>query len=987
MISRRRCNTTITPSDCRRARALVSLADMSNAFASLRRDVLLTSFSRHGSGGDASSSGACAAAGGKSPSAACDALARSLRRGEYEDVLRSDVVRRALGLASATEVTVSDVDAHYAAVSRRVVTAARAERDGSGDEDEAFAIAVAGVAALYIFVRSTVTGPRTEKATATPFVDDAAKETSDAWDAYARERLSLDGEDLLGRCDMPQYLLLARIILLDRFVDSLAWVRALDVPALTLKAARAAMPTERVFARDSHDALCVWFAARVAITHQRALAGQSPTLRGELLGLHAYNLVTFTPVRIEGQTAHRDEIMFESMARLEASLMEHQYGHVDSAYMLQRGAAIALGLSHEITGALGYRTVHQQNAKTQLVLNVDMESKDWGDSDDEVDDGGSEQAGELDIEGSSQAMARIATELVGLSEDGSQVLTKPRLVEGAPPSMQLPSAAQAVLIAAAITVRKKQADDGLRSYEMAPYTEFVGSQEKSQPILRAATTVLTSRHERDRARTRERSLLVLEDLVQTLERAHPKVSSRMRYVFSTWFPPAATLKKELGEQLVSIGMVGAALELFEEVELWDPLIVCLSLLGKKQQAADLVRRRLDADDRNPKLWCALGDALDDEQYYWKAWDVSGERNARARRSLARRAAAREDWAAAAEHWMSALKINPLFPDGWFSGGYACLKCDRTDEALAAFVRCTQIDVENGQAWNNVAALSIRLERFTAAHTALCEAIKHQRTSWHTWENHAMVCAKVGKFATSALALLKVLELTQGARVHIETIQTLVERVREAREDPEGAKWIQDAANWDEEEAAAKEEEEESWANTEMGDLAADMLEAFSGIELPSMSYAPKTESAHPSGMPRVALQLEAALEQVLVRSATGGSAGERKVKETSQIWALMAEFKTILGQHEEATDARLKSVRALDSSGWRRDIESYEDYAVATKFMVNAVMSDIEAGRGGSADSLRLHLKSVVKVGEKQGFEESDAYAQMSSLLEKVSST
>ena len=59
-------------------------------------------------------------------------------------------------------------------------------------------------------------------------------------------------------------------------------------------------------------------------------------------------------------------------------------------------------------------------------------------------------------------------------------------------------------------------------------------------------------------------------------------------------------------------VVGAALDLFEEVELWDALIVCLSLLGKKQQAADLVRRRLDADDRNPKLWCALGDALEDD---------------------------------------------------------------------------------------------------------------------------------------------------------------------------------------------------------------------------------------------------------------------------------------------------------------------------------------------------------------------------------------
>ena len=183
----------------------------------------------------------------------------------------------------------------------------------------------------------------------------------------------------------------------------------------------------------------------------------------------------------------------------------------------------------------------------------------------------------------------------------------------------------------------------------------------------------------------------------------------------------------------------------------------------------------------------------------------------------------------------------------------------------------------------------------------------------------MVCAKVGKFATSALALLKVLELTQGARVHVETVQTLLERVREARADPTGAKWIQDAARWEQEDAAVEDEEEESWADMKMGDLAADMLAAFSGIDLPTISYAAKTESAHPSGMPRVALQLEAALEQVLVRSATGGSGGERKVQETSQIWAMLGEYKSILGEYEEATDARLKSVRALDSSGWRKD--------------------------------------------------------------------
>jgi tetratricopeptide (TPR) repeat protein len=478
---------------------------------------------------------------------------------------------------------------------------------------------------------------------------------------------------------------------------------------------------------------------------------------------------------------------------------------------------------------------------------------------------------------------------------------------------------------------------------------------------------------------------MLEDLVQTLERPEPSVSSRMRYLFSTWFPPAATLKKELGEALVSLGMVGAALDLFEEVELWDSLIVCLSLLGKKQQAADLVRRRLDADDTNPKLWCALGDALDDEKYYWKAWEVSGERNARAKRSLARRAAAREDWPTAAEHWMSALTINPLFPDGWFSGGYACLKCNRVEDALAAFVRCTQIDAENGQAWNNVAALSIRMSRFTAAHTALCEAVKHQRNSWHTWENHAMVCAKVGKFATSALSLIKVLELTQGARVHIETMQTLLERVREARENPTGAKWVIDAANWEEEAASQMDEEEESWADTAMGDLAADMLSAFSGIDLPTISYAAKPESVHPSGMPRVALQLEAAFGQVLDRAALGSSAGERKMRDTSQIWAIMAQYKSILGEYEDASDARLKCVRALETSGWRNDLEPYEDYAAATKIMVEGLLSDIAAGRGGSAESIRLHLKSVVKVGEKNGYEGTEAYADISGLLTKIS--
>ena len=119
----------------------------------------------------------------------------------------------------------------------------------------------------------------------------------------------------------------------------------------------------------------------------------------------------------------------------------------------------------------------------------------------------------------------------------------------------LPAVAQAILLAAAVTVRKSQADAGTRSWEMAPYHECVQSQMRSRPVLRAAAAVLSSRHERERPRTRERALLLMEDLVRGLDAKAPSAAARMRYAYSVWFPPGARLRKELGDQLVALGMV------------------------------------------------------------------------------------------------------------------------------------------------------------------------------------------------------------------------------------------------------------------------------------------------------------------------------------------------------------------------------------------------------------------------------------------------
>lgn len=62
---------------------------------------------------------------------------------------------------------------------------------------------------------------------------------------------------------------------------------------------------------------------------------------------------------------------------------------------------------------------------------------------------------------------------------------------------------------------------------------------------------------------------------------------------------------------------------------------------------------------------------------------------------------------AAEHWELALAVNPLHPEGWFALGFCCLKAQATRRAVQAFSRCTQLQPDNGDAWNNIAAVHLQ----------------------------------------------------------------------------------------------------------------------------------------------------------------------------------------------------------------------------------------------------------------------------------------
>lgn len=912
--------------------------------------------------------------------------------------------------------------------------------------------------------------------------------------------LSRDGEDASGRIEHPECLALAVECLVNskQMMKRLEYVErdeTLDVSArpspmgrCRRAAAEALDGEETMNINEEFHVVRDWFAARCALAHQRVLFGRTVTLRKQCLGFFARALEGLSrdddEGRVQGDSTKKkieDAHYLYGTCLIEASLMEHEFGVDDSARYLLKRAKDALGVTIEKSGALGYRTIHQQDAKAQLVLRVTCKERASAESDDEdenedVDDddtdedesiaagsGGGNDSDDTEVadggkasnsSSSSSAMSRLRVELEGLSADGSQILPKPKLQNASDaddPSLNAPlsTIAQVVLLAECVAVRKKQADDGLRNWEMTPYLERVLTQAKSRPIVRASATVLMTRHEKTRARTRERALLSLEDVTRSVSevpanaikkmRQNKKVKrdsttslskigkERLRFAFSVWFPPIHALKKELGEALISIGMVGAALKLFEEIEHWDAYISCLELLGKKQQAADVVKTRLNEEPGNAKLWCALGDATGDETCYHKAWEVSEERDARSQRTLARLCAQRNDFAQADVHWTRALTLNPLFPGAWFNCGYCRMKCEgREDDALAAFVRCAQIDPENGQAWNNVAALSMHKQKFQAARAALQEAVKHYRTSWHTWENLAIASAKTGRFVASARALMKVIELTDGARVHIPTISTLLDMCEEGRKlGPEKCEWMRDAEKWereankkkdatllslnasDDEGEASDDDEEEDWNDAACGKAAADIASFFCDFSVNDTEANTTTATAtgtkfnvrdegidEKTGAPRIVAKIEELLEQILAKAASGNTnsgggnnasgAPPRAMHDTAAIWHLVSRHAENCGDFASSVEAKLKVVRALDASGWRKDGNAFDAYVSAAINWANALKKESSVCTKKSVASARMLLKSAVKIAQNEGFDERATYAPLTKTFESV---
>jgi tetratricopeptide (TPR) repeat protein len=92
----------------------------------------------------------------------------------------------------------------------------------------------------------------------------------------------------------------------------------------------------------------------------------------------------------------------------------------------------------------------------------------------------------------------------------------------------------------------------------------------------------------------------------------------------------------------------------------------------------------------------------DETYYERAWEESGEKCARAMRSLARAHFAKGRWQVAIDCFGKALSINRLYKDAWFTCGCAHMRLEQWDKAIFAFGNVVSIDETSVDAWGNIA---------------------------------------------------------------------------------------------------------------------------------------------------------------------------------------------------------------------------------------------------------------------------------------------
>lgn len=79
--------------------------------------------------------------------------------------------------------------------------------------------------------------------------------------------------------------------------------------------------------------------------------------------------------------------------------------------------------------------------------------------------------------------------------------------------------------------------------------------------------------------------ILLQELVNCINKDKPDVIARHCYLFCSHLPPRWKVEAELANLLVSIGVVKSALDIFLRLQLWEEVIMCYNLLHLRHKVS------------------------------------------------------------------------------------------------------------------------------------------------------------------------------------------------------------------------------------------------------------------------------------------------------------------------------------------------------------------------------------------------------------------
>ncbi|KAJ2415509.1 hypothetical protein GGI10_001657 [Coemansia sp. RSA 2530] len=625
-------------------------------------------------------------------------------------------------------------------------------------------------------------------------------------DRVLLRQLSVDGEDAYSMAPRPMYLYLARLLLVD--IPSADDIRLTE--------------------RDGATPMAHWWSARALLIQQSLLDYPSQTLMDQIIGnfAKAKQLLPPSPASdsalqsVDAKGSAQavpmlgDDSEMPSFERpavdpaqsvagngiplTSASMApdSHEWDAVAAAdrdlwarYLLEVGvvysqhqmpldskkcfiqAQAASGLQWEMTGAKGKRTRFQSSDITQLVLLAKSAARASG--------GNTNSEGQL-------------PEALALNDDTllEKIKFTDSAVEEHAEQEHLQVTDECILLALCLNVQNENPTHGLTSELMRPFVARVLEQPTNWSVYTMGL-LLRSRLEMAKTRTAERATLQLQALVDQITHPLPSAqeagaAERLQYLYALSLPSQWEFERELANQFMAMGVIRSALDIYERLGMWDEVVSCYVLLEQNEVALRIINEQLALYPDSSKLWCVLGDLKREPEHWRHAWEISGQRYARAMRSLGAYYYGKSDYANAVECYQLALDLNPLFEKSWYVMGCAALQIKNWDLAATAFQRVVSLEHDNGEAWNNLATVYIHMgsSQRNRAWYALREAVKAKYDSWQVWSNFLTVSVGIGQISSAIHAMTRVIELRAdkdgAASIDLDALRTIINAVTRGR---------------------------------------------------------------------------------------------------------------------------------------------------------------------------------------------------------------